>query len=136
MSASDWKFILAAGALLSLQILQLSGIGPRELLSGLGIDMLVDLPGVGRNYHDQPTLFMEYSCRDRRSIRGSWRFCGEVLHCATVENYPYPSPSWLMTNESWADAQLVRYHEDSTGKPITRIRSHAALTSHVPFKTR
>lgn len=57
------EIILAAGALHSPQILQLSGIGPKRLLSSLGIETVVDLPGVGRNFQDQPTLYMQYSCK-------------------------------------------------------------------------
>ena len=57
------EIILAAGALHSPQILQLSGIGPKQLLSSLGIETVVDLPGVGRNFQDQPTLYMQYSCK-------------------------------------------------------------------------
>ena len=57
------EITLAAGALHSPQILQLSGIGPKELLSSLGIETVVDLPGVGRNFQDQPTLYMQYSCK-------------------------------------------------------------------------
>jgi len=57
------EIILAAGALHSPQILQLSGIGPKQLLSSLGIETVVDLPGVGRNFQDQPTLYMQYICK-------------------------------------------------------------------------
>src|SRR5690606_30116857 len=41
------EVILAAGAIGSPQILQLSGIGPRTLLDAHGIDVVRDLPGVG-----------------------------------------------------------------------------------------
>jgi choline dehydrogenase-like flavoprotein len=44
------------------QILQLSGVGPGPLLSSLGIKTIVDLPGVGSNFQDQPTLYMQFSC--------------------------------------------------------------------------
>ena len=57
------EIILAAGAARSPQILQLSGIGPKKLLSSLGIETIVDLPGVGRNFQDQPTLYMQYNCK-------------------------------------------------------------------------
>lgn len=46
------EVILAAGALQSPQILQLSGIGPAELLARHGIRVVVDLPGVGENLQD------------------------------------------------------------------------------------
>ena len=44
--------VLAAGAVQSPQLLELSGIGQGELLRSLGIDVVHDLPGVGENYRD------------------------------------------------------------------------------------
>ena len=61
VSASK-EIILAAGAVHSPQILQLSGIGPKKLLKGLNIDTFVDLPGVGYNFHDQPSMFLSFNC--------------------------------------------------------------------------
>lgn len=46
------EVVLAAGALDSPRVLLLSGIGPRAHLRELGIDVTVDLPGVGENLHD------------------------------------------------------------------------------------
>jgi choline dehydrogenase-like flavoprotein len=46
------EVILAAGSIGSIQILQRSGIGPGEWLSPLGIDVVLDRPGVGRNLQD------------------------------------------------------------------------------------
>ncbi|TKY85547.1 hypothetical protein EX895_005709 [Sporisorium graminicola] len=48
------EVILCGGAVNDPQILQLSGIADAALLSGLGIDQVVDLPGVG--YHLQDHL--------------------------------------------------------------------------------
>ncbi|KAF5510600.1 Dehydrogenase patE [Colletotrichum siamense] len=48
------EIILSAGALNSPKILQLSGIGPAHLLTNTGINVTVDLPGVGENLQDHP----------------------------------------------------------------------------------
>ena len=48
----DREVILAAGAVKSPHILELSGIGQPELLSGLGLPVLHSLKGVGENYRD------------------------------------------------------------------------------------
>ena len=46
------EVILSGGAVNSPQLLQLSGVGPAELLKGLGIAVVADLPGVGENLQD------------------------------------------------------------------------------------
>ncbi|MBS0506193.1 MAG: GMC family oxidoreductase N-terminal domain-containing protein [Proteobacteria bacterium] len=46
------EVILSAGAVNSPQLLQLSGLGPGALLQRHGIDMVLDLPGVGANLQD------------------------------------------------------------------------------------
>jgi choline dehydrogenase-like flavoprotein len=47
------EVILCGGAFNTPQLLMLSGIGPREELVRHGIDVLVDLPGVGQNLQDR-----------------------------------------------------------------------------------
>jgi len=46
------EVLLCAGSIGSPQILQLSGIGPSQLLRDHGIDVLAELPGVGGNLQD------------------------------------------------------------------------------------
>ncbi|RYP43698.1 hypothetical protein DL768_009766 [Monosporascus sp. mg162] len=48
------EVILAAGAIHTPQVLQLSGIGPGKLLDDLDIGIISELPGVGANFQDQP----------------------------------------------------------------------------------
>jgi len=47
------EVILSGGVFNTPQLLMLSGIGPREALERHGIDVRVDLPGVGRNLQDR-----------------------------------------------------------------------------------
>ena len=55
------EVVLSAGALRSPQLLMLSGIGPAEHLRAKGIEVLVDLPGVGENLTDHAELTFPYS---------------------------------------------------------------------------
>ena len=48
------EVIVAAGALNSPHLLMHSGIGPATALRGVGIEPLIDLPGVGQNLQDHP----------------------------------------------------------------------------------
>src|SRR3984893_8772534 len=46
------EVILCAGSIGSVQVLHRSGVGPADWLSPLGIDVVLDRPGVGRNLQD------------------------------------------------------------------------------------
>jgi len=54
------RVVLSAGAYGSPAILLRSGIGPAGELAAIGIKPVLDLPGVGRNLHDQPCLEVWY----------------------------------------------------------------------------
>ncbi len=54
--------ILAAGALQSPQLLQLSGVGPAELLGSHGIPVVADRAGVGENLQDHLQMRLVYKC--------------------------------------------------------------------------
>jgi choline dehydrogenase len=62
------EVILAAGAIGSPQLLQLSGIGPRNLLESRGVAPLVDLPGVGENLQDHLQLRMQYKVSNVQTL--------------------------------------------------------------------
>ena len=54
------EVVLSAGALQSPQLLQLSGIGPADLLRRHGIEVVHDLPGVGQNLQDHLQFRLMY----------------------------------------------------------------------------
>jgi choline dehydrogenase len=74
------EVILAAGAIGSPQLLLLSGVGPRAELESLGINVAMDLPGVGENLQDHLAVPESYYCREPVSLSG-----GEGV--ASLANY-------------------------------------------------
>lgn len=58
------EVILSAGTIQSPQLLELSGVGDPTIINPLGIDTVVDLPGVGANLQDHPTVINIYSLPD------------------------------------------------------------------------
>ncbi|KAL8693092.1 MAG: hypothetical protein Q9218_002016 [Villophora microphyllina] len=108
------EVILAAGAPRSPQVLQVSGIGPRGLLVGLGIDVVEDLPGVGYNFHDQPAMFTGVTY--------------------DYSKYPFPTPDWFFTNQSWVAEQLAIYYQNRTG-PLTQAYLSGTTVAFLSLRT-
>ncbi|KAK5237225.1 hypothetical protein LTR47_001491 [Exophiala xenobiotica] len=96
------EVILAAGAIHTPQILELSGIGDANVLSSLDVPVVVDLPGVGNNLQDHALLRLEYPYQS-----------------------PTPNPSWLLTNSTFNATAGTEYFSSRTGpwtsKPSTAV---------------
>lgn len=60
VAMANAEVILAGGAINSPQLLQLSGVGPGELLRQHGIEVVADLPGVGENLQDHYVMSVRY----------------------------------------------------------------------------
>ena len=71
------EVILAAGALQSPQLLQLSGVGPADLLREHGIGVVADRAGVGENLQDHLALRFLYRCTrpvtTNDDLKNAWR---------------------------------------------------------------
>ena len=57
------EVILCAGSIGSPQLLQLSGIGPKNVLKDAGVDLQHELPGVGENLQDHLEVYFQYHCK-------------------------------------------------------------------------
>ena len=64
------EIILSAGAIGSPQIMLLSGVGPADHLNGLGIPVVLDKPGVGRNLRDHPAVWVTWRTKPEVELDG------------------------------------------------------------------
>ncbi len=62
------EVILSAGSVGSPHILQLSGIGPADVLKEAGISLKHELPGVGQNLQDHLEIYFQYQCKKPISL--------------------------------------------------------------------
>ncbi|HEX7759200.1 MAG TPA: GMC family oxidoreductase N-terminal domain-containing protein [Caulobacteraceae bacterium] len=80
------EVILAGGAINSPQLLQLSGVGPENLLRGHGIPVVVASPGVGENLQDHYVMAGSYRLKagtvSVNELTKGPRFVGELLKYA------------------------------------------------------
>jgi choline dehydrogenase-like flavoprotein len=67
--------ILAAGAVHTPQILQLSGIGPKNILKAAGIKLNIDLPGVGQNLQDHAQAMFTCNCKSTSTSFSGFGSC-------------------------------------------------------------
>ena len=70
---AESEVLLAAGALQSPQLLQLSGVGPAPLLHQHGISVVVDAPEVGGNLQDHYQARVIVRLKERKSLNNDVR---------------------------------------------------------------
>ncbi len=76
VAQASGEIVLAGGAFNSPQLLQLSGVGPADLLKSLGIPVVADMPGVGSDLQDHLQVRMQYRCTEpitMNDVINSWR---------------------------------------------------------------
>ncbi|KAF9876332.1 glucose oxidase [Colletotrichum karsti] len=99
------EVIIAAGTIHTPQILQRSGVGGKTLLEAAGIDVVVDLPGVGHNFQDHPL--------------GP----GATFYYTKFD--VHPDPTDLQTNQTFIDEAEAEFEANRTG-PLTIASGNAA----------
>ncbi|KAK1450962.1 glucose oxidase [Colletotrichum cuscutae] len=89
------EVILATGSIHTPQILQRSGVGGRALLEAAGIDVIVDLPGVGQNFQDHPV-----------GAGATFTFTNFDVH---------PDMTDLVNNQTFIDQAKAEFEANRTG---------------------
>ncbi len=137
---ADREVILCGGAINSPQLLMVSGIGPADHLKSVGIIPKLDLPGVGRNLQDHPTIILQIACKEPVSI--DW--------VAKPHHKLMAGAEWLLarkgiaTSNIWEAGGLVRgnphvpypnlqYHFGPVGFSYEgeKIKLHQAFALHI-----
>ncbi|WP_020593795.1 choline dehydrogenase [Kiloniella laminariae] len=70
------EVILSSGSVGSPHLLQVSGIGPADVLKKAGVTVVHDLPGVGSNLQDHLEVYFQFRCKEPITLNGElslWR---------------------------------------------------------------
>ena len=73
------EVIVAASSINSPKLLMLSGIGPAAHLTGHGIEVVADRPGVGQNLQDHLELYIQQACTQPITLYKHWNLFGKAL---------------------------------------------------------
>lgn len=133
------EVLLCAGAVNSPQLLQLSGIGPSDLLHEKGVPVTLDLPGVGANLQDHLQIRSVYQVQGVTTLNtlsanawGKARMGLEYLLRRTGPMSMAPSQLGAFTRSSPAQAHPnLQYHVqplslDAFGEPLHRFPAFTA----------
>jgi choline dehydrogenase len=113
VARADREVILAAGAIGSPQLLQLSGIGAPEDLGAVGVPVRHALPGVGANLQDHPFLSNIYEVSDQNTLYGA--------------DKPKHMAEWLLRRSgplSSTVAEVVAFVRTRPGLPAADVQYH------------
>ena len=97
------EIILSAGTIGSPHILALSGVGPADQLTQLGIPVVRDLPGVGRNFSDHMMLDVNWHSKIDFPISEERAAEGAITLRYTASGSPYKNDMVVCMNNRLAE---------------------------------
>ena len=143
------EILLAAGAIGSPQILQLSGIGPGELLSRHAIAVRHESPGVGRNLQDHLQIRMAWKVRNAVTLNEQAnslvRRIGMGIEYALFRRGPLTMAPSQLGGFARSDARVetadLEYHVqplslDKFGEPLHPFPAFTASVCHLRPESR
>lgn len=112
IARAEREVILCGGAVNSPQLLLLSGVGPAEELQELGIPVLHDLPGVGRNLHDHLLIVTGFAARRTRTLDDAATFsnllCWMLFRSGPLTSNLAEAGGFVRLRDPvWPDVQLL-----------------------------
>jgi choline dehydrogenase len=102
---AEREIVLSGGAYNTPQLLLLSGIGPADELRELGVEVVHDLPGVGRNLQDHPSIGIVAAADREVTLTNELRFDRLTLSVlewlasgkGRIANMPVIANGWIKT---------------------------------------
>lgn len=76
---ADQELIIAASPINSPKLLMLSGIGPAAHLASLGIPLVADRPGVGKNLQDHLEVYMQMASKQPITLYKHWNLASKAM---------------------------------------------------------
>jgi choline dehydrogenase len=135
------EILVSSGAYNSPQLLQLSGVGPAELLTSHGIDVVLDAPGVGHDLQDHMQVRIVTRCAQRitlNDIAGSaLRKMTTGLRYAAFRTGPLTiaagtSGAFFKTNPRLATPDVqIHFLPFSTDKMGEKLHSYSGFSASV-----
>jgi len=120
------EVLLCTGALQSPQLLMLSGIGPGAHLQQLGIPLVHDLPGVGRNLHDHIDVIQAFNAPHLTELFGM-SFTGAINAIKGIFEWRRARSGMLTTNF----AEAGGFIKSQPGERTPDLQLHFAIAKLV-----
>ncbi|MGH2482595.1 MAG: GMC family oxidoreductase, partial [Ktedonobacteraceae bacterium] len=118
------EVIVCCGAIESPKLLMLSGIGNAELLKQMDIQVNVDLPGVGENFHDHPLVIGPFGRMAEPGPDPQGNMTEVALFCESTSGVPVPDLEICLVHrapfgEAFFSNVVMRMQ---TGQPIKSVK--------------
>ncbi|MGH3915130.1 MAG: GMC family oxidoreductase [Pseudonocardiaceae bacterium] len=130
------EVVVSCGAIETPKLLMLSGIGPAEHLREMGIEVLLDAPGVGENLRDHPESVVQWDAA-RPMVRRSTQFWEIGIFTTTEQHLDRPDLMYHYGAMPF-DRNTVRHGYPTTdnGFCLTPNVPRARSTGTVRLRTR
>lgn len=135
------EVILSAGAIASPQLLMLSGVGPKEHLEEVGIDVIQDSPGVGKNLQDHiaigglvfrvdypVSLVMNRLVNINSALRYAVTEDGPLTSSVGLEVVAFINTKYANASDDWPDIEFMLTSASTPSDGGTQVKRAHGLT--------
>ncbi|PZC83550.1 hypothetical protein B5X24_HaOG207533 [Helicoverpa armigera] len=135
------EVILSAGSIGSPQLLMLSGVGPANHLQEVGVDVIHDSPGVGRNLQDhiavggivfridQPiSLVMNRLVNINSALRYAITEDGPLTSSIGLEVVAFINTKYANASDDWPDIEFMMTSASTPSDGGTQVKKAHSLT--------